>query len=82
MRAIKEVGGVRKAALDPAKVTNGSEVFLPIENQSTYIPLGETHIADALANLLGLAIGLGLDAAGRRAHARARANNTPPMTTG
>ena len=26
-----------------AKVTKGSEVFLLIENQSTYIPLGETH---------------------------------------
>ncbi len=44
----------------------------------------EVHIADALANLAGLAIGLGLVVAGRRtrAGARARAKTTPPMATG
>ena len=44
----------------------------------------EVHIADALANLVGLAIGLGLVMAGRRTGAgtRARAKSEPPMATG
>ncbi len=45
----------------------------------------EVHIADALANLVGLAIGLGLVMARRRIRARdrarARAKSTPPMAT-
>ena len=48
----------------------------------------EVHFADALANFAGLAIGLGLVMAGRRARAgararaRARAKSTPPMAAG
>ena len=46
----------------------------------------EVHIADALANLVGLAIGLGLVMARRRtragARARARAKSETPMATG
>jgi VanZ family protein len=44
----------------------------------------EVHVADALANLVGLAIGLGLVMARRhtRAKARARVKSTPTMATG
>ncbi len=53
-----------------------------LELSQLFSPGREVHITDALANLVGLAIGLGLVMAGRRTRARARAKSTPPMATG
>ena len=53
-----------------------------LELSQRFSPGREVHIADALANLVGLAIGFGLVVAGRRIRARARTKSTPPMATG